>query len=195
MGRVIFLSALLLLSACTGVSPKVDTYVLSDTLIMKPDENAQKGMRVVVKALHFPEYLSRPHIVVRQGENQLQLSEFQRWGESLSSGFLRVFNANLGHYGLLAYKQGRLRKEPVDYQLQLEVAQFEVNTQNQAWLKLRWVLLNAKGKILLVQNEQLFVSVLAADFKAKVLAQSQLIAQLAQRIAEKIVEHNKSRSA
>jgi len=178
---------MLVLSACAGgVSPKVDTYILSDTLPIKSEEKVEQGVRVLVKSLQLPEYLNRPNIVLRKGDNQLEISDFQRWGEPLKSSFLRVFKAGLEHYGLWVYEQ---KKGLAEYQLHIQVTQFEVNAQEQAWLKLRWVLLDARGKTLSVRHEQLYEQVFGDDFKAKVQAQNRLLARLSQQVAEQVLAY------
>ena len=50
---------------------------------------------VVVAAVRLPEYLERPQLVTRSGDNRLQLEEFHQWGGNLGKDLTRVMAENL----------------------------------------------------------------------------------------------------
>lgn len=85
------------------------------------------GPRIGMRVLRLAQYLDTPLIVVRRGEHQIGLSEFHRWGESLTQGVNRTVA------GYLANLRPDLRVEFApwasrvrhDYVIQLQVLSFE----------------------------------------------------------------------
>ena len=87
------------------------------------------GARIGVGPVRFPEYLGRPQIVIRTGQNKLQVSEFHRWAEPLDESFLRTLGENLSV--LLSTNQvfshPWLGSTQLDYQVAVDVMRFDGN--------------------------------------------------------------------
>ncbi len=93
---VLVLVALLLPVACFKLSresPRLQRFVLSGAA--PPTTSAGAAITLGLRRIDVAAYLAVPAIVVRRGESEVVVSEFHRWGESLSDGINRVVAANL----------------------------------------------------------------------------------------------------
>ena len=62
---------------------------------MRPTVPEAVDVAVVVASVRLPQYLERPQIVTRSGDNRLQLAEFDQWGGNLYQDMTRVLAQNL----------------------------------------------------------------------------------------------------
>ncbi len=95
---IIIVCPLLLLAAgCAGSKPS-RFYMLSP-VSGGPEGRAPasecRDLAIGVGPVDFPEYLDRPQIVTRTGEDILKLAEHDRWAEPLDRNFTRVLAENL----------------------------------------------------------------------------------------------------
>lgn len=106
---------------------------------------------VGVGPVTLPAYLDRPQVVTRAGNNRMNLADFDSWAEPLQGLFARVLADNLalllGTDDVLLLPQRRLM--PLDYQVEVEVARFDVDTAGSATLDARWWVYGRGGERLL----------------------------------------------
>ena len=106
-------------------SPRLQRFVLSGAV--PPMTSTDVGIMIGLRRIDVASYLTVPSIVVRRGENEVMVSEFHRWGESLSDGINRVVAANLA--GVPPVRAVDVAPWPVrarhNYIVQLHVARFE----------------------------------------------------------------------
>ncbi|HSA82099.1 MAG TPA: PqiC family protein [Geminicoccaceae bacterium] len=142
----------LLLASCAGTSP-TRFYTLS-SLSATPGETpgmASRDLTVAVGPVTLPEYLNRPQLVTRDGSNRVLLSDFDSWIEPVQGLFARTLVANLavllGTDDVLLLAQRR----PVrpDYQVEVEVTRFDVDTGGNALLDARWWILDQRAETVL----------------------------------------------
>ena len=77
-----------LVAACAGTTESSRYYVLSPSL---PDaERRADGPSVSIGPVTLPKYLDRPQVVTRPTPNQLDVSEFDRWGGRLEDNVAQV---------------------------------------------------------------------------------------------------------
>ena len=107
--------------------------------------------------IELPGYLDRQQIVTRTSTNRLSYSETDRWAAPLAESFSRVLGQNF--FQLL--NPARViqfpwqSSEAPDYQVKIEVLQFEANSNQEAWLTARWTVIDRNKKILVGQRSQL----------------------------------------
>ena len=155
------------------------------------------GLRVVVAAVRVPEYLDRPQLVTRSGDNRLQLEEFHQWGGNLAKDLTRVMAENLsrllGSDAVVAAPH-TLRMRP-DYRVELEVLRFERGGDARVHLTAKWWLQRgadgapAGGPATALASDPLPE---AATVEAAVAAMSALYGELSRVIARAIAEREKS---
>jgi uncharacterized lipoprotein YmbA len=177
------------LGGCLGSSPPSRFYLLSPLPIQEAPSTAAGGVALGVGPVAVPEYLNRTQIVTRQGENQLQLGEFDRWAEPLGKNLSRVLVLNLST--LLSTDRIALhpwnRSTPIDYQVIVDVARFEAGGEGTASLLVRWSIVDAAERRTLVVRKSTFSDAIGSEgYEATVASMSRLAGALSREIAEAI---------
>jgi uncharacterized lipoprotein YmbA len=199
---VLFTLALLALTGCAGTTQPSRFYMLNTI----PEEGAPpapglegEAIALGVGPVTLPPYLDRPQIVTRSATNELELGEFDRWGEPLSASFSRVLAENLAF--LLDTEQVAIhpwqRSTPIDYQVSVRVLRFDSSVSGDIVLRTLWRLLRDDGRELVFTRKADFSESAGSsgDYAAMVAAQSRVIDQLSREIAKDILElHRRQRS-
>jgi uncharacterized lipoprotein YmbA len=108
----------------------------------RPTAPPRAPLNVGVRRVTLPEYLDRPQIVTRIGPSQLAISDFDRWAGPLADEFPRVLALNLGavlpsnNVVVFPWPRGA----PVDYEVSVEVTQFEGRAGGECALVARWTI-------------------------------------------------------
>jgi uncharacterized lipoprotein YmbA len=103
----------LFFAGCGGFIPPPQAdptryYVLADP-VTAPLDNAIAGhLRIGLRPVELAAYLKTPNLIVRQGTNELVLEDYERWGEPLEAGVLRILRERL----LAAPEVGRVYTPP-----------------------------------------------------------------------------------
>jgi len=144
---------------------------------------------VLVKPAKFPEYLDQPQMVLRENDFKLQITEQHRWAEPIKNDFTRVFVENLDSRITPSNARiySKLEGTKPDYQVSIEVFQMEVTMDDQAILKVEWLLsAGKKTKLIKRQKNEYSVSVDKKSYESGVEAQSKAIALFADQMAKTI---------
>jgi hypothetical protein len=173
---------------CMGSKPS-KFYMLQalSTAGLEPQATiAEKEIAVGVGPVALPDYLDRPQIVTRTGQNELQLAEFDRWVGPLDENFAQVLADNLST--LLATDRVALfpwpKSTPIDYQVAVEVTQFDGAPGGMALLTARWTLRSGDGQnTLAIRKSSISESVGGADYAALAAAQSRAVSRLSREVA------------
>jgi len=186
-----FLFVAFLLAACSS-TPATQFYKLN-SLPSGQQENpaALPGMDIAIGVgpVELPEFLDRPQIVTRKSQNQLEISEFNRWAASLPRDFSRVLAKNIS----TLLPTDRVAVYPWEdtfsptYQVKLDVEQFDGQLGGQVFLRVIWSVLGQEGANELVVRKTLIEEpVLTNDYDGLVAAQSNALATLSREIVEEI---------
>jgi len=150
---------------CASFAPKADPssfYILStlpevDLAADKTTAGIKTNFSVGLGPIELPGYLDRQQIATRTSMNRLSYSETDRWAAPLAESFSRVLGQNISH--LLNPAQmiqfPWQSNDAPDYQVKIEVLQFEANSNQEAWLTARWSVIDRNKKILIGQRSQL----------------------------------------
>jgi len=117
------------------------------------------------------------------------LKQKDYWEEPLQKNVANVLQENLSALlstdGIVQYPWKR--SEPLDYQLSLEVIQFDGTKSQEAVLKVRWTLVGEDGEIVLQKKTSQFTEILRGpEYEDLVEAMSRMLDSLAQEIADTI---------
>lgn len=188
---IALLAPLLLgLSAC-GDSKPSRFYVLSpvqieQSVVVKPETS--RGRTIGVGPIDIPKYLDRAPLVVFSTDNQLELNEFDRWGEPLTDSFARAMAGNLeritgvSRVELYPFVAGG-RAIP-DYQVVVEVLQFRLGGDGRIDLQANWTIFGGEGRRNLASGStRVQRSVAPGDMNKAVNAMSSAVAMLSQEVA------------
>lgn len=189
----LLLPLLLGLTGC-GDSKPSRFYVLSPVQIEQPSAAkpiaapATRTRSVGVGPIDIPKYLDRAPLVVFSTDNQLELNEFDRWGEPLADSFARAMAGNLermtgaSRVELYPFVAGG-RANP-DYQIVVEVLQFRLGRDGRIDLQANWTIFGGEGRRNLASGStRVERSVTPGDMNKAVNAMSSAVAMLSQEVA------------
>jgi uncharacterized lipoprotein YmbA len=144
-----------------------------------------RDLTVGVGPVTVPPYLDRPQLVTRTSRVKLALADFEQWAGPLPDTIARVLAENLA----LLIPTDRVVLAPwprtidPDYQVTVEVLQFDRGSGNQVTLAARWSLLDRDGKELALRTSRVNLAAGAPDYEATVTAMGRTLEALAQDIA------------
>ncbi len=143
------LSTLLLLAACAS-SPPVRYYSLSpiDTDFQQdPDDSVILGLG----PLRMPDYLNRSQIVTRGANSEIQVDEFSRWSEPLSTSLLRIVATDvdslLNGVVVVVFPYEPFVRDQVRYRLVGDINRFDADSSGRIVLEVQWGVADADGQI------------------------------------------------
>lgn len=191
MRSIVASSLFLLLSGCNVLEPREDatrTFILSATPgAATPSPSTEVPLVVSVGPVRLPDYLLRPEIVRRAGENQLDPSAVDRWAEPIDRAFLRILCLDL------AARMPRSRVVAFPplasgdaVQVELDVAGFEGTPAGEVRLDARWSLRDVRTGNHIVRGSDLARAASNGETPAVVAAMSGLIGELADEIAREL---------
>ena len=185
------LAALGTLAGCSILTPQPDLsrfYVLSPTV---PDtapasSGARNRLSLGLGPIRFPDYLARPQLVSRLGENQIQFADEERWAEPLERNFARVLGENLAH--LLDTERvvtlPAFVSVTVQYEVPMEVLRFESDDRGTIELWARWVVRDpADGRLFHSTESRITETAGGQGTDAVVAAMSRAVGRLSEEIA------------
>ena len=157
--------------------------------------NTASQLSIGIGPVVFPEYLRRSPVATRVESNRIEYSDEQRWAEPLDRNFIRVLSENLG--SLLATSSIEQYPWPlaskVDYQVELNVHQFESTEPGQARLSADWLIRDGKShKILYSSKTELSAPEPDGDGSIP-SALSNMLGSLSRQIASALAELDQHR--
>ena len=176
---------LLGLSGCAS-SPPTRLYVLpSMTSAETAPPAATRSLTIGVGPVTLYPYLDRLQIVTRASRARLVLGEFDQWAAPLQDSVTRALGENLS----LLIPTDRVLLHPwlrtiePDYQVTVDVTQFEAGPSDEVVLAARWRILNAKEQELVMRQARFTAAAGRQDYEATVIAMGHTIDALSQDIA------------
>ena len=189
---VLSLSLLLFLAACASPSPPSRFYRLESPVTLTRMPQSVLGGELLpvvgVGPIRLAGYLDRPQIIEGQGTHRLKLHEFDRWAGTLQENALQVLSDvmqdELPQAQVLPYPW-HSRVEP-DYEVVLNISRLE-RQGNRVVLRARWTLLGqGREQQIALGGEGFEASLAGSDMSAMAAAASQVLSQLARRIASEL---------
>ena len=175
-----------------GTQQRPKFYVMNSLYSSKAGmeiETDRDVLSIGVGPVQLPQYVNRPQIVTRISRNELEVDEFARWGEPLKDNLSRVLAENisvlLSTNHVIVYPWNR--STTIDYQVVIDVTRFDGTVGGDVSMRARWTLLGDDGKkVLLRKKSSLSIRADASTYESLVSAQSQMLADLSNEIAEEI---------
>ena len=186
--QVLFLFFVFVVLGCGGSKPS-RYYLLTVQEDTQPPPTALKNTKIGLGPVQFPEYLLRPKIVSYSGNNQLNLAEYERWAEPLDDNFSRV----LAEYLTVLIPSDQIYIYPYvgnifpEYQVMLEIRQFEMNNNSEVELIAHWQIWQEEdSQLLIVKRSQFREKVDASSYDSIVTGMSKVTADLSKEIVQAI---------
>jgi uncharacterized protein len=146
---------------------------------------AQRELTIGVGPVTLHPYLDRPQIVTRASRARLVLGEFDQWGAPLRDSVTRSLAENLS----LLVPTDRVVLHPwsrttvPDYQVTVDVLQFDAGPGGEVILAARWQILNANEKALVMRTSRLTAAAGGHEYEATVTAMGRTLDALSRDIA------------
>ena len=180
--------ALFVLSGCFGSTPPTQFYLLPSPTGVDPAPPSSAGQRdltIGVGPVTLPPYLDRPQIVTRASRAKLTLADFDHWAAPLQDTIARGLAEHLS----LLIPTDRVVHHPwprtidPDYQVTVEVLQFDRGMGSEVVLAVRWSLLDRDGKELVLRKARFSMAAGAQDYEATVTAMGRTLEALGRDMA------------
>jgi uncharacterized lipoprotein YmbA len=197
MRFLVLLVCLPVLAACIGFSSNPEPerfFVLAPISGRLPATQTARHkdsdhLFVGLGPIQFPSYLDRQQIMTRAGPNRLEASGYDRWAEPLAENFAPVLSENL--FALLRTVRVNIYPWPqtikLDYEVRIEILQFESNQDREALLAARWVVIDSRNRKSFRAGESRLVQPPESiSTEASVAALSHVLGQLSHEIGEAI---------
>lgn len=176
---------------CVGRSLPARFYVLtgaSRTTATAPAEPV-KGPVLGVGPVTLPRYLERTNIVTRRGA-QMDVAEFDRWGEPLSEGVPRVIAAHLAALvqteRIVVFPWSSDRT--IEQQVVIDVTRFDGTVGGEVLLEARWRVLGPDRQDLVLRYSTVREATGEPGYLGLVDAMSRSLAVLSEEIARSVKE-------
>jgi uncharacterized lipoprotein YmbA len=193
LSRFVALSSILLsafLCGC-GSSAPARFYALSPVMgNATPGKNSAvpTPFTVGVGPVEIPDFLERPNIVTRNGENGLEIAEYDRWAGSLKQDITRTLIQDLSAFlppgvSVLFWK----RSIPMDCRVTVEVTRLDVIPGRTVLLRGQWAIFGREPKVPLTMRSGAFTEHLAGtDYSTAVTGIGKAVGQMSEAIAADI---------
>src|SRR5215510_8124176 len=175
--------ALPVLSGCLGSTPPTQFYLVPSMTGGNTAPSVSSGQRDLTLAMApvtVPPYLDRPQIVTRASRAKLTVADFEQWAGPLADTIARVLSEDLAP--MIPTERMMLFPWPryidPDYQITVEVLQFDRGPGNLVVLVARWSLLDRDGKELVMRKTRFSQAASGADYEAMVTAMGQILETL-----------------
>lgn len=132
-----------------------------------------------------PGYLDRPQIVTRQGSDELNIADFDRWGEPLQESVPRILAEDLSallqtdRISVFPWSISR----PIAYQVVVDIARFDGVDGGAVVLEARWRIVDSADKELVLKRATLSEAIGGRGYGAVVGAMSRALGALSRDIA------------
>ncbi len=181
----------LFLSGCISMSssPTPRFYMLH----VGHKNQANKKINIVsnqfigVGPVKIPEYLNRPQIVTQSKEKMLNFAQFDRWGEPLDLGMVRLIGEDLS----VIFPGAKFTLHPwnlsipVKYQVVVEIVQLDSELDKDLFLAAQWLVVDVQNmKTMIIKKSELRQPIIPHTYSGLVKTLSMACASLSNEIAE-----------
>ena len=184
--RVFLTGLCLVMLAGCGITKPSRFYILTPVEESGAAAYAAEGPAIGIGPLRFPDYLDRPEIVHRSGDNQVHYAGSDRWAEPLKATFSRTLAENLS----VLLPTNRISMHPwprdteLDYQLVLSVMRFDADAGGNVVLATHWEIIRTGDRSVIKRQKTVYTEVAGSlAYPAIVAAQSRAVEALSRDIA------------
>lgn len=178
---------LLVLCACSFRSPSSTFYMMnSDNLPVV----SERKINVAVARVKVPDLLDRSQMVVYEKDSdEVQIMEFNRWGESFPDMLQATITNDLMAYLPNAFvKRTYFDSGSMTYSVNVEINNMKAYSNDKVVLSAWWNIANARGVVLKHNQVSFEVSVQGRTIQDLVNAQSEVVHKMSLNIAEVLSE-------
>lgn len=174
------------LTGCIGGSTPPSNFYLLEPI--NPSVNSASDVSakplIALGPVRIPRYVDRPQIVTASGRNAYQLSELNRWAESLDGNISRVLAQNLSNLAPVdvVLVDSSLRARQAQMRVSVNILEFHVNPQDQAGLTAQLQII--RGEDMLLRRQVSYRSPASStDYPVMVAALNDCLNRMSQELA------------
>ena len=177
--------AALTIIGCASTKP-TSFYTLSS--INSPQAvQLNQDIAIGVGPVEIPDYLDRPHLVSRTSQNELRISDFDKWAGSLKEDISRVVAENFSV--LLStsrvYMIQGAQSTDVQYQVKIKLTRFEGTPGGNVEMKAHWSIYSGHNRELIMKHSSSYIEETGGEsYSALVAAESRAIGNMSREIAD-----------
>lgn len=192
LGIFIFCLLATALSGCFGTSQPSRFYALSSLRGPDPIPHTASTVlstTVAVGPVAVPDYLNRPEIVTRSGQNEIRVNEFQRWAGELDSNLVRIVIEDLSvllpsdRFSVIRWIPSAQGAVPITYRVMVDVVRFDAAPGSTVFLEADWAIYGKEKAIVLAKKSSISGTVGGNEFTDVVAAMSKAVEDLSREIA------------
>ena len=177
---------------CSILAPVPDRsrfYVLaSDPTTASAASTSRNDLTVGVGPIHIPQYLERTGLATRVGETRVEYSSVDHWAEPLNECFPRVLSRDLGQdlgtVRVVLFPWNRSLH--VNYQVEVIVDRFDIDSSNQAELLARWLIKDPGSSQILASGSSNQTRAAGTEGASRTDALSQALSGLSNELAKEV---------
>ena len=180
-------AVLVALSGCAG-SPRVNLYTLDAPPYPEVRGADSARLDILLGPVSLPEMVDRPQLVVRSGDNRVEVVDTSRWAQPLKSELARVLAANLARElgTLRVFLAGQGMSGEPDMRVSVDVLRFESRPAAEATIEARWTIYRKGGGAPHTGRSLIRETVRGEGHELLVAAHGRALARIAREIAEAI---------
>ncbi len=191
MASVTIYAGMLILTACGGRTPPANFYTLQPVEQSAMGKSLPEDLALAIGPVAIPADVDRPEIVVREADNQISFSDYQRWAGPLRSGIASVIAQNVSSL-LDTERVTSFARENIfhpTHRVVININRYDSRPGKEFLMDATWSIKDLKGnKLLLIKNTTIREALASAKYEELVAAQSKALATLSTIIAEAVLE-------
>jgi uncharacterized protein len=181
--------------ACVGTSRPSRFFTLAPAEVRDAPAVAGNGVPLAIGPVDIPDYLDRQQIVTRSGENELVVSDFDRWGGSLerdiSSSLVATAAERLAPRGILVFPWRSIPPSSATaaYRASITISRFDGALGRSVVLRGRWQLVrerDGREEFLAMKEAAITEQVDGSDYVALVAAMQRALVRFGVEVANGI---------
>lgn len=139
--RHLVVAILTVLSGCAG-SPKVSFYTLDAPPYPETRSGDSARPTILLGPVTLPEMVDRPQLVIRTGDNRVEIVDTSRWAQPLKSELARALAANLARDAgtLRVFLAGQGMSFDPDMRVAVDILNFDSRPGAEAIIEARWTI-------------------------------------------------------
>lgn len=186
MKRILFF-LVVFICACSWRSPNSKFYMMNSQGLLPL---SSRQFNIAVSKVKVSDLLNRSQMVIyRSDNNQIEILEFDRWGEVLPDVIqTTVVNDLIDYLPNSFIKRTYFDSQSATYNLNIEINTLRAYRGEKVVLSVWWNISNSVGKTLCFEQRTYETRVNGQSIESLVKAQSEAIHQMSKDIAERLLE-------